>query len=114
NVLVASVCSFFFSSRRRHTRSKRDWSSDVCSSDLSWGSFFQWLKGRGLDGVKLIVGDKCLGMLEAVSEVLPGAKYQRCTVQFCQIGRASCRERGERTVRVGGWKEEVWTMGEVS
>src|SRR5207249_6469276 len=24
---------FFFSSRRRHTRSKRDWSSDVCSSD---------------------------------------------------------------------------------
>src|SRR5207249_8728084 len=27
--------SFFFSSRRRHTRSKRDWSSDVCSSDLT-------------------------------------------------------------------------------
>src|SRR5207249_8611574 len=27
---------FFFSSRRRHTRSKRDWSSDVCSSDLHW------------------------------------------------------------------------------
>src|SRR5699024_11973908 len=29
---------FFFSSRRRHTRSKRDWSSDVCSSDLDCGS----------------------------------------------------------------------------
>src|SRR6266513_2510745 len=28
------MISFFFSSRRRHTRSKRDWSSDVCSSDL--------------------------------------------------------------------------------
>src|SRR5699024_12165989 len=29
------VCfTLFFSSRRRHTRSKRDWSSDVCSSDL--------------------------------------------------------------------------------
>src|SRR5690606_40170744 len=26
---------FFFSSRRRHTRFSRDWSSDVCSSDLS-------------------------------------------------------------------------------
>src|SRR2546421_8262892 len=26
---------FFFSSRRRHTRSDRDWSSDVCSSDLA-------------------------------------------------------------------------------
>src|SRR5690349_23732574 len=30
-----NVCFFFFSSRRRHTRSLRDWSSDVCSSDLS-------------------------------------------------------------------------------
>src|SRR3989440_3320729 len=29
-----SGCCFFFSSRRRHTRSDRDWSSDVCSSDL--------------------------------------------------------------------------------
>src|SRR6266496_5593307 len=29
---------FFFSSRRRHTRSLRDWSSDVCSSDLGGGS----------------------------------------------------------------------------
>jgi putative transposase len=48
----------------------------------SWISFFQWLKGRGLDGVKLIVGDKCMGMLEAVYEVFPEAKYQRCTVHF--------------------------------
>src|SRR5690606_39905473 len=29
-----SSCVFFFSSRRRHTRFSRDWSSDVCSSDL--------------------------------------------------------------------------------
>src|SRR5438067_70865 len=34
-VCFVLYCSFFFfSSRRRHTRSKRDWSSDVCSSDL--------------------------------------------------------------------------------
>ena len=31
---VARVAVFFFSSRRRHTRCGRDWSSDVCSSDL--------------------------------------------------------------------------------
>src|SRR5690349_24164337 len=31
---VGYVDVFFFSSRRRHTRSLRDWSSDVCSSDL--------------------------------------------------------------------------------
>src|SRR3989440_3461232 len=41
---------FFFSSRRRHTRSDRDWSSDVCSSDLidkadSWATDgHKWLQ----------------------------------------------------------------------
>src|SRR5690606_40686771 len=38
---------FFFSSRRRHTRFSRDWSSDVCSSDL---------RGRTLTGRKLPPG----------------------------------------------------------
>src|SRR2546421_8068584 len=32
-VTVVQTCGLFFSSRRRHTRSDRDWSSDVCSSD---------------------------------------------------------------------------------
>src|SRR2546429_3757396 len=36
------VC--FFSSRRRHTRCSRDWSSDVCSSDLH-DSILEWLQG---------------------------------------------------------------------
>src|SRR5206468_6550844 len=34
-IVVVVFFLFFFSSRRRHTRSDRDWSSDVCSSDLS-------------------------------------------------------------------------------
>lgn len=45
----------------------------------SWISFFQWLKGPG---VKLIVGDKCLAMLEVVGEVFPEATYQRRVVHF--------------------------------
>src|SRR5699024_11718534 len=36
-LIFVLICFFFFSSRRRHTRSKRDWSSDVCSSDLRNG-----------------------------------------------------------------------------
>lgn len=48
----------------------------------SWRSFFVWLKERGLKGVKLVVGDKCLGMRETLGEVFPDAKYQRCTVHF--------------------------------
>src|SRR2546421_3662026 len=34
-VTGVQTCALFFSSRRRHTRSDRDWSSDVCSSDLT-------------------------------------------------------------------------------
>src|SRR5216684_1230984 len=38
---------FFFSSRRRHTRCSRDWSSDVCSSDLvSFATVNRWEAGR--------------------------------------------------------------------
>ena len=48
----------------------------------SWRNFLVWLKERGLDGVRLIVGDKNLGMCESVHEVFPDAKYQRCTVHF--------------------------------
>src|SRR2546430_3444616 len=35
NYAASGFCLFFFSSRRRHTRFDCDWSSDVCSSDLS-------------------------------------------------------------------------------
>src|SRR5699024_11682548 len=34
SVTTNILCFFFFTSSRRHTISKRDWSSDVCSSDL--------------------------------------------------------------------------------
>src|SRR5690606_39340716 len=45
--VVCSVFSFFFSSRRRHTRFSRDWSSDVCSSDLVWDGNEVWLLVAG-------------------------------------------------------------------
>src|SRR6266576_4012200 len=45
---------FFFSSRRRHTRSLRDWSSDVCSSDLIGQA--QSLSGRHADVVHVVGG----------------------------------------------------------
>lgn len=48
----------------------------------SWRAFFVWLKERGLSGIRLIIGDKNLGMLETIPEVFPDARYQRCTVHF--------------------------------
>ena len=48
----------------------------------SWHTFFVWLKERGLTGVRLIIGDKNLGMLETIPEVFPDAHYQRHTVHF--------------------------------
>src|SRR6266436_7201413 len=74
--MVFSLCFFFFSSRRRHTRCSRDWSSDVCSSDLG--------PDRLLD--RRCAGD---GAVHAVG--LPGGPGG--------IGRASCREK---SVDLGG------------
>src|SRR5690606_40849608 len=48
---VAAVF-FFFSSRRRHTRFSRDWSSDVCSSDLR--SFIQ--RPQAGPAIEIVVG----------------------------------------------------------
>ena len=49
----------------------------------SWVSFFQWLRVRGLDGVKLIVVDKCLGMLkEAAKKVEDGIEE---TLTYCDF-----------------------------
>ena len=55
---------------------------DMKEDRESWKSFFVYLKERGLSGVRLVIGDKCLGMLESIPEVFPEARYQRCTVHF--------------------------------
>src|SRR5699024_11263221 len=57
--------SFFFSSRRRHTRSKRDWSSDVCSSDLV-GFGAQSIIGDFLSGF-FILSERQFGVGDYVS-----------------------------------------------
>lgn len=70
-------------------------SEGYTESAESWREFFSWLKGRGLSGVRLVTGDKCAGMLGALEEVFPGARYQRCTVHFYRnvLGRVPVTRR---------------------
>ena len=48
----------------------------------SWREFLPWQRGRGLRGVRMVTGDRCQGMVGALEEVFPQARYQRCTVHF--------------------------------
>ena len=48
----------------------------------SWTVFLKLLKSRGLSSVRLVIGDRCLGMVGSVAEVFLEAKYQRCVVHF--------------------------------
>jgi putative transposase len=48
----------------------------------SWRNFLRHLKQRGLQGVRLAVSDKCLGLVEALGEFYPEAAWQRCAVHF--------------------------------
>src|SRR5256884_3195069 len=50
------LCFFFFSSRRRHTRCSRDWSSDVCSSDLDWQRVVHGMIGVTTRGTAAAIG----------------------------------------------------------
>ena len=48
----------------------------------SWREFIKGMLARGLKGVRLVTGDRCAGLVAAVNELLPGARYQRCMVHF--------------------------------
>lgn len=48
----------------------------------SWRNFLRHLKERGLKGVRLIISDKCLGLVEALGEFFPEAQWQRCVVHW--------------------------------
>src|SRR5256884_7125895 len=97
NKISLRVCafSFFFSSRRRHTRCSRDWSSDVCSSDLIEEGAF------GLSTGLFYVP----GSFAKTEEVIELSRVVRAMGGYydshmrdedsysIEIGRASCRER---------------------
>src|SRR5207249_9165544 len=105
------VC-FFFSSRRRHTRSKRDWSSDVCSSDLAAGGEFTLLLRRlvGWHGARIFVfvlgthggaPSDLVGDVQGVSNLEappPGAvrSEERRVGKECRARGAADRERKKR------------------
>src|SRR5699024_11506900 len=78
------LLEFFFSSRRRHTRSKRDWSSDVCSSDLPF-------RKQGSSPLQFSA------FPETLPESLPPCLFflllSAHILHLYKIGRASCRER---------------------
>src|SRR2546421_8161131 len=90
---VLSFFFFFFSSRRRHTRSDRDWSSDVCSSDLGTASTDRIAPSRkpqvASRGAVLRL-TPCGLQLSYRAHVRPDLQSLRLGVE---IGRASCRER---------------------
>src|SRR5207253_7456834 len=96
---------FFFSSRRRHTRWPRDWSSDVCSSDLAANRECQ-VYDKGFDpaslrraiaayfGLVSFIDHNVGRLMEALAETGLAAETR-------EIGRASCRGRGENAGGAG-------------
>src|SRR5207248_7148249 len=98
---VSALFFFFFSSRRRHTRSYGDWSSDVCSSDLH-GTPYSGAARPGSIG-PLLPNTECRVVDPASgSDLGPGEDGEL----WIQIGRASCRERGEMSVGGGACEKE--------
>src|SRR5690349_22809434 len=80
--------SFFFSSRRRHTSSLRDWSSDVCSSDLRL-----WRLARDHLRQSYKTRSTRSAIALAKSQVVIGHSGSEWRLE---IGRASCRERTQK------------------
>src|SRR5690606_40530837 len=100
---------FFFSSRRRHTRFSRDWSSDVCSSDLYASTVRSEYRGQPVGVMHACGHDMHVAILMGVAQALAGMRDELAgEVMFIfqpaeegQIGRASCRERGVTAEVIG-------------
>src|SRR5207253_3912297 len=93
---------FFFSSRRRHTRWPRDWSSDVCSSDLYCGpaaAACAAAKARNFGGSR---APACFSRSAACWHTRMLGCPARFEAAWLEIGRASCRERVEIWGGAGG------------
>src|SRR5690606_41196926 len=96
---------FFFSSRRRHTRFSRDWSSDVCSSDLGPMTLpankevvLKNIKGNAMEIMAEIDVKDAPAFEINVLRSPKKEEYTRIVFYRDQIGRASCRERVESSV----------------
>src|SRR5690606_39773338 len=96
-VSTTSICSccyvFFFSSRRRHTRFSRDWSSDVCSSDLT-PIMHRATVANGIVYVGgTVADDTSLGMSEQTRSILTKiAGYLNERSEERRVGK-ECRSR---------------------
>src|SRR5256886_4612464 len=92
-----SVCFFFFSSRRRHTRFDCDWSSDVCSSDL-WMPSLVFAPMLVEDGRRLLISNLDLGKttancgnsFEGVNQIYSREAFERSEER--RVGK-ECRSR---------------------
>src|SRR5690606_41208041 len=92
---------FFFSSRRRHTRFSRDWSSDVCSSDLFQKLYkVYWDTDASLAEINPLIleGNGGIKALDAKFNFDSNALFRHPEIVEYrdldeELGRASCRER---------------------
>src|SRR2546429_3744705 len=88
---------FFFSSRRRHTRCSRDWSSDVCSSDLyltGWQQIFTYVKQFYLQEATgtYINRNHYAGLLEMILPFAVVMALQKIRSEERRVGK-ECRSR---------------------
>src|SRR5690606_39695734 len=91
---------FFFSSSGRHTRFSRDWSSDVCSSDLDVARVPQRLEQRVAETQRQQVLYAFLAQVVVDPEHAVLVEHTGDAV-VDEIGRASCRDRVYRWVGGG-------------
>ena len=82
NRVVSKACHIAIGITEKGNREIIGLDLSSSESEYSWSNFFEYLKSRGLSGLKMVISDAHKGLVKAIKETFVNVIWQRCQVHF--------------------------------
>ncbi|WP_105301761.1 IS256 family transposase [Anaerococcus marasmi] len=82
NRVVSKACHIAIGINEKGNREIIGLDLSSSESEYSWSNFFEYLKSRGLSGLKMVISDAHKGLVKAIKETFVNVIWQRCQVHF--------------------------------
>lgn len=82
NRVVSKACHIAIGITEKGNREIIGLDLSCSESEYSWSNFFEYLKSRGLSGLKMVISDAHKGLVKAIKETFVNVIWQRCQIHF--------------------------------